>query len=192
MTVYGYCRISTGKQDISKQREILIKHGVYEGKIYEDEISSSKKVRPGFEEVLRVLEPGDELIVVELTRLARSMRELVNIAYKFKDEGIKLRSLQENIDLDTDIGMAMFTMLALMAELEKKWIQERTKRSLAIARERGKVGGRKKTDPQKLEKAVRMYESKQLTVAEIQQLTGVSKSVLYDHLKEMKNEKEGK
>lgn len=191
MTVYGYCRISTGKQDISKQREILIKHGVYEGKIYEDEVSSSKK-RPGFEEVDRVLAPGDELVVVELTRIARSMRELINIAYNFKERGVKLRSLQENIDLETDIGMAMFTMLALMAELEKKWIQERTKRSLAIARERGKVGGRKKTDPQKLEKAVRMYESKQLTVAEIQQLTGVSKSVLYDHLKELKNKEEEK
>ncbi|MFV0946297.1 recombinase family protein [Bacillus pacificus] len=176
---------------MTKQRDILLAHGVVEDKIEGDVVSSTKKERKGFEKVNRMLEEGDELVVVELTRLARSMRELVNIVHDFKERGIKLRSLQDDLDLDTANGMMMFNMLALMAEFERLWIQERTKRSLSVARARGRVGGRKKTDPGKLKKAVRMYESKQMTVREIQEITGVSKSVLYDHLKELKKKEEG-
>jgi DNA invertase Pin-like site-specific DNA recombinase len=81
-------------------------------------------------------------------------------------------------------GKAMFRMLAVLAEMERELIVERTQVGLQAARKRGRVGGRPRVDKKSLDRALKLYESKEYSVAEITELTGVSKATLYRRLKE--------
>jgi DNA invertase Pin-like site-specific DNA recombinase len=76
----------------------------------------------------------------------------------------------------------MFKMLAVIAELERDIISERTMVGLQAVRARGRKGGRPKTDEKKLNQAIKLYESKQYSLNEIRELTGVSKPTLYREL----------
>ncbi len=78
----------------------------------------------------------------------------------------------------------MFRMLAVLAEMERELIVERTQAGLQAARKRGRIGGRPRVDKKRVERALKLYESKEYSVAEITELTGVSKATLYRRLKE--------
>jgi DNA invertase Pin-like site-specific DNA recombinase len=80
----------------------------------------------------------------------------------------------------------MFRMLAVLAEMERELIVERTRAGLQAARKRGRVGGRPRVDGKAVEKALKLYASKEYSVAEITEITGVSKATLYRRLKEQK------
>jgi DNA invertase Pin-like site-specific DNA recombinase len=75
-------------------------------------------------------------------------------------------------------------MLAVLAEMERELIVERTQAGLQAARKRGLVGGRPRVDGKAVEKAVKLYDSKEYSVADITEMTGVSKATLYRRLKE--------
>jgi DNA invertase Pin-like site-specific DNA recombinase len=81
------------------------------------------------------------------------------------------------------IGNAMFRMLAVLAEMERELIVERTQAGLQAARKRGRVGGRPLVDGKAVEKALKLYDLKEYSVAEITEMTGVSKATLYRRLK---------
>ena len=82
------------------------------------------------------------------------------------------------------MGQFMFTLLCALAQLDRDIIVENTKSGIAAARARGRTGGRPKTDPKKVAKAIKMYNSKEFSVKEITEATGVSKASLYVYLKE--------
>jgi DNA invertase Pin-like site-specific DNA recombinase len=78
----------------------------------------------------------------------------------------------------------MFRMLAVLAEMERELIVERTQAGLQAARKRGRIGGRPWMDGKAVEKAPKLYNSKEYSVAEITEMTGVSKATLYRWLKD--------
>ncbi len=78
----------------------------------------------------------------------------------------------------------MFRILAVLAEMERELIVERTQAGLQAARKRGRIGGRPRVDKKSVDKALKLYDSKEYSVAEITELTGVSKATLYRRLKE--------
>ncbi len=75
-------------------------------------------------------------------------------------------------------------MLAVLAEMERELIVERTQAGLQAARKRGRVGGRPRVDKKAVERALKLYDSKDYSISEITELTGVSKATLYRRLKE--------
>jgi DNA invertase Pin-like site-specific DNA recombinase len=100
-------------------------------------------------------------------------------------QGIGLCSLQENIDTTTSSGRLVFHLFGALAEFERNLIRERTQAGLSAARARGRQGGRpKRLDPKKRELALRLYQERQHSVAELCQLMGISKSTLYNYLAE--------
>ncbi len=98
--------------------------------------------------------------------------------------GVEFVSLKDQIDTGSAIGKAMFRMLAVLAEMERELIVERTQAGLQAARKRGRFGGRPRVDKKIVEKALKLYGSKDYSVAEITELTGVSKATLYRRIKE--------
>ncbi len=78
----------------------------------------------------------------------------------------------------------ILTILGAVAEMERELIVERTQAGLQAARKRGRIGGRPRVDKKAVERALRLYESKDYSVSEITELTGVSKATLYRRLKE--------
>ncbi|PGZ92183.1 recombinase family protein [Bacillus sp. AFS029533] len=185
---YGYCRVSTKDQNIEKYINQLIPYGISEEFIYHEKITGKSKAceREQLKELMKHLRKGDTIVIESLTRLGRSTKDLIEVSEMLEGKGVQLKSIKENIDTTTLTGKAMFGMLAVKAQFERDLISERTKFGLEAAISRGKKGGRKKTDEAALKKAKKLYDAKTLTVAEICETTGVSRTVLYDYLRESK------
>ena len=83
--------------------------------------------RPDLLRLINDTQPGDRVYVLRLDRLARNLRLLLEIEAKFRDIGVPLISITENIDTSTAAGRMMFHMLGIVAEWEREAIIERTK-----------------------------------------------------------------
>ena len=109
--------------------------------------------------------------------------KLIELVEKIHQLGADIRSLKENIDTTSPMGKMVFTVMAAVAEMERDLIRERTADGLKAARARGRKGGRPAIDQEQLNLALRMYDSKSCTVAEITKATGISKATLYAYLR---------
>ena len=136
---YGYARVSTVDQDTALQDSALASARCDE--VIREKRSAVKK-RPALEELLKRLEPGDELIVYKLDRLARSLRDLIRISEHVQDVGATLRSLTEPIDVGTPMGRMVLQILGVVAEFERSLIRERCMAGQLEAFRRGKRIGR--------------------------------------------------
>lgn len=101
----------------------------------------------------------------------------------FNEKQVNLVSLKENIDTTTAAGKLLFTLISAISQFERDCIVDRTREGLAAARARGRTGGRPPVDTSLIEKAKRLYDSKEYTISEIEELTGVKRATLYRHLK---------
>lgn len=137
----GYGRVSTTDQDA--QAQVLRLEAAGCTRTFTETISSRIKDRPQLAACLDYLRPGDALVAVRLDRLARSTRELLELAQGLEQRGIDLVVLDQQIDTRTPAGRLLFTMLAAIGEFERDLIRERTMDGLARARAEGKVGGRR-------------------------------------------------
>ncbi|MFH0823114.1 MAG: recombinase family protein [Pseudomonadota bacterium] len=138
----GYARVSTNDQDLSLQVNELKAVGC--DTIFTDKVSGTKSERPGLDECLKTLRPGDTLIVWRLDGLGRSMQHLVSVVTELKSRGIGFRSLRDGaIDTTTASGELIFNIFAALAQFEAELIRERTRAGLSAARARGRNGGRK-------------------------------------------------
>lgn len=191
---FGYARVSTEDQRLDLQIEALTRAGIAESNIFQEKISGTKAKRPQWDLCRRMLRKGDTLVVWRLDRMGRSMIELATIAKEFEAEGIELRSLTENIDTTTAGGRLVFNVFAAVAQFERDIISERTKAGLAAARKvRTRRGGRKPVvTPAKLRGALAMLKDGKLTVPEVAETIGVSKSSLYRAMKEERDQADAK
>lgn len=180
MPKIGYGRVSTIDQSLDLQMDALNESGCI--KIFMEKASGKKDDRVELAKAIEYLREGDSLVVYKLDRLARSTKKLIEISELLDNRGIELISIVDNIDTKNAVGKAMFRMLAVIAELERDIISERTMAGLAAARARGRKGGRPRTDEKKLNQAIKLYDSKQHSLNEISELTGVSKPTLYREL----------
>jgi len=186
MEKVGYARVSTQEQSLDMQLDALKKAGC--DKIFTEKESGTKDDRQELKNCLQYLRKGDVLIVYKLDRLGRSTKKLLEITDQLEEDGIQFISINDKMDTTTAIGKAMFRMLAVLSEMERDLIVERTKAGLEAARARGRKGGRPKMDKKVLDKAIRLYNSKEYTVKEITDMTGVSKAKIYQALNEQKFE----
>jgi DNA invertase Pin-like site-specific DNA recombinase len=154
--------------------------------IYQDKIDGNHKNRERLEKMLEELQQGDIVIITELTKLGGSTKELLEITEKIGRRRANIVSLKENwFNTTTENGAIMFDIIEGIVQFEKDLWSERTKEGLAFAKEKGNVGGRPKKPTRDIEEAVKLYESKEHTVKEIEEMTGVSKATLYRYLKQV-------
>jgi len=135
----GYARVSTDDQDPTMQIKALEAHGCE--RIYTDHASGKDMRRPQWKKARMDLREGDTLVIWKLDRLARSVFELHKIANDFKEEGIGLRVLTENIDTQSASGRLLFSVLGAVAEMERELISERTKAAIDQKRADGFIPG---------------------------------------------------
>ena len=135
----GYARVSTEDQDPTMQIKALEAAGC--DRIYTDHASGKDMRRPQWKKCRMDLREGDTLVIWKLDRLARSVFELHKIANEFREEGIGLRVLTENIETGTASGRLLFTVLGAVAEMERELISERTKAAIDQKRADGFIPG---------------------------------------------------
>lgn len=179
----GYARVSTHEQNLALQIDALTKIGCE--KIFEDKVTGLASVRPGINEALSHLRPGDTLVVWRLDRLGRSLKHLIELVGDLEKKQIGFLSIQEQIDTTNSGGKLIFHIFGALAEFERNLIQERTKAGLAAARARGKKGGRPKTlNEKEREIAVRLYNERKNSLKEICQIMKISKTTLYSYVRQ--------
>lgn len=171
--IIGYARVSTDDQNLDAQTDALTAVGA--GKVFADKISGSKRIRPELDRMLDQLRDGDVVTVTKYDRLARSLKDLLEIVETIGKQGAGFRSLAEDIDTTTPAGRLTFHVFASIAQFERERISERTKEGLASARKRGRIGGRPSalSPAQKIE-VCRMRDQEHRAVPDIARLFKVS------------------
>ena len=174
----GYARVSTVDQELALQQDALTAAGCY--RIFTDTASGSLDSRPALSEVVDQLRPGDTLVVWRLDRLGRSIRHLIDFLAELDRRQVGFRSLTESIDTTSPGGRLVFHVFAALAEFERELIRERTNAGLAAARARGRHGGRPpRLTADQVKTARRLYDQKELTVGQIGDVLGVSRTTIY-------------
>ena len=179
--IYGYARVSTADQNLDRQKDALNKYGI--DKLFCEKISGTKKNRPELDLMLEKVGEGDTIVIESLSRLGRSVKNLAELMETFNEKGIRLISLKETIDTTSATGKLLFSILASLSQFERDVLSERTAEGLSAARARGRCGGRPKSDEKAVQRAIALYNTKQYSVTEVTDLTGISKSTLYRAIK---------
>lgn len=176
----GYARVSTDDQELLLQYDALKKAGC--SRIYEDKASGQKSQRPGLENALKALRPGDTLVVWRLDRLGRSLKHLVTIINDLNDSNVRLEILVEGIDTSTSSGRMIAGIFGSLAEYQVNLIRENTLAGLRAAKREGRIGGRKTVmTPTKIKQAKALLFSGS-PVTSVAETLGVAPNTLYRNL----------
>ena len=156
----GYARVSTMDQNPALQMDALHMAGCE--KIFTEKASGSHKDRPQLKAALEYLREGDTLVVWKLSRLARSLTQVIKTVTDINERNITLKVLTQNIDTATPEGRLFFHITAAFDEFQRELIVENTRAGLAAANKRGRRGGRPKgMDEQSIKKAEAMLKDTQ-------------------------------
>ncbi|HBV6350237.1 recombinase family protein [Klebsiella variicola] len=175
----GYARVSTGDQNLNLQKNALVRAECEQ--IFEDTASGKNARRPGLRRAIRRLKPGDSLVVWKLDRLGRSVRDLITLVSELQDRGIHFRSLTDSIDTSTPAGRFFFHVMSALAEMERELIVERTRAGLAVARELGRVGGRRRVMTEEVVERCRRMLENGATRQQIADVIGVGVKTIYKY-----------
>ncbi len=166
MTRFGYARVSSTGQSLDIQLAELARHC--------DEVRSEKQSGTTLEgrcelrSLLSVLQPGDELYVTRLDRLARSLRDLMDIADAIKEAGASLHVTQQSIETKTPAGRLFFAILGAIAAFETELRKERQAEGIAAAKAKGAYKGSNPTRTPKFDrKRIAEMRAGGMKVAEI-------------------------
>ena len=141
MRKYGYIRVSTTGQarygnSLKDQMEKLIAAGVSPDDVYVDTYTGTTIDRPELDKLLALLQPGDEVIVCKLDRLARTAADGSKLVRDLVDRGITVNILNMGKADNTPMGRLMVTILLAFAEYERDMIVERTQAGKDMARKK--------------------------------------------------------
>ncbi len=146
----AYLRVSTDGQDLNNQKLEILDYAQKNSYTVNDwieiKVSSRKSTKERLvDHLLNQLKTGDCLIVAELSRLGRSVGQIINIIDQLINKKVKVIIIKESMVINGKNDIAtktMITMFSLFAEIERDLISERTKAGLARAKAEGKLIGR--------------------------------------------------
>ena len=177
-SLLGYHRVSSASQSLDLGREALIKAGVPENRIYEEkESGKSKDNRPQLQAMIKALREGDECVVHKLDRLARNAKDLLTIVESITNAGASLNILDLGINTGTPVGKMIITVLGAVSELERSYINDRTRAGVRAYIESGGKMGPKPNE--KRDKKIRVLAKGGMSWTEIAEEVEVSKQTVY-------------
>ena len=152
MRTIAYLRVSTGCQDLGQQKLAILEYARQHRMTVDDVVEVHGSTRRASQrahvlDLIETLSPGDRLMVSELSRLGRSLGQILQIVDHLVQKGVRLVAIKEAIRLEgrqTLQTKAMLTLFGLFAEIERDLIAERTKEGLIAAKAQGKRLGRPK------------------------------------------------
>jgi DNA invertase Pin-like site-specific DNA recombinase len=182
----GYARVSSIGQNLDSQIDALKAAGCK--KIFTDKMTGSRMDRPGWDQLMEYVRPGDILVVAELSRMTRSLMHLLETAQALDRKEVNLVSLRENIDTSTATGRCFLSMMGAIHQMERELRAERAAAGRASARARGKTGGRPRTDVVKLRDAKVLYDNSGKTANEVCKVVGVGRRIFFEYLAQQRGQ----
>lgn len=183
MSKIGYIRVSTIEQETARQEELLKSYGL--DKVFEEKASGKNTERPELKKMLEYLREDDILYVESISRLSRSIRDLLSIVDTLNEKSVQLVVIKENIDTTTPQGRFVLSIFAALSELEREQILQRQKEGIAIAKAQGKYIGKqfKRIDEEVFLKSFTKWEAGDITARKFAELIGLTPNSLYRRIK---------
>lgn len=180
----AYVRVSTEEQNEARQREALEKFNI--DKWFIEKVSAKDTNRPQLQEMLQYVREGDTVYVHDFSRLARSVKDLLDICETFEKNGVVFVSNKENIDTSTPAGKLMLTVLGAIYEFERQNMLERQREGIAIAKREKRYKGRKavEIDETKFNTLLEEYQQRKISKSKLAELLNISRPTLDKLLKE--------
>ena len=180
----GYARVSTEEQDYQGQLDALRQLGCSEEHIFAEKISGSDKDgRPKLQEMIRFARSGDTIHVTKLDRLARNAKDALDIADQLQAKGAGLIVHDiGGMDLNSDVGRLVYTVLAAVAEMERKRIRERQREGIERAKAEGRHLGRQEALSEEDKQRIRELISEGTPKAQVAKQFNVSRTTIYKAL----------
>ncbi len=178
----GYARVSTEEQDYQGQVDALEKLGCTE--IFAEKISGADKDgRPELKAMIRFARKGDTVHVTKLDRLARNAKDALHIADMLQEKGAGLIIHDlGGMDITSDVGRLIYTVLAAVAEMERKRIRERQRDGIEKAKADGKHLGRYEVLSDKQKVDIKKMVKQGIPKAQIARKYEVSRTTIYKTL----------
>jgi DNA invertase Pin-like site-specific DNA recombinase len=151
MKTVAYFKTSMDRQEVREQRQAIVEFAEREGLTLSRFMEMPTSVARGkrIDQLFRQLEPGDTLIVSELSRIGRSVGQIVRTVDALIKGKVCFIAVKEGIWLDEERNsqtQAMVRMFGVLAEADRKLVSIHTREGLAAARDKGKKLGRSKLD----------------------------------------------
>lgn len=193
----AYVRVSTDEQSHASQeteiRKWLDQHGIRKVQWFVDTQSGSTVNRAAFRKLNKAIHAGkiDTVVIYKLDRLSRSLRDGVNIIGDWLDQGVRLVSVTQQMDLSGVMGRTMAALLLGLAEMEREYIRERQIHGIEQARKAGKLIGRPVGFRKKSPKRVKELRDRGLTQQEIAESLGIGRRTVIRYLQEIERQEKG-
>ena len=179
----GYARVSSKDQNLDRQLAALKKEKVF--RVFTDTVSGSSTQRPGLDGALNYVRAGDQLIVVSMDRLARSLIDLHRLVDELTERGVSVKFLKEGQTYSLDsspVAKLMLGLLGSVAEFERSIICERQAEGIAKAKARGVYKGRAKVLNEEQIAQAREWVGAGIPKAEVARRFGIGRTTLYKYL----------
>lgn len=191
--VFGYIRVSTAKQETENQKYEILQWADTRKLPITEWVEETISSRKGYKErqlgsLLERLQTGDTLIVSEISRLGRSLTEVMTILHTLMETGCRVYTCKEHFELDDSINSKVLAFaFSLAAEIERQMISSRTREALSRLKSEGKTLGRPKgsLSASKLDgrdAEIRDMLAKGVSKASAARMLGVSRGTLYGWL----------
>lgn len=174
----GYARTSTMDQvaGFDAQKRELERLGAE--RVFAEQLSAKDADRPELQKLLGFVRQGDVVIVTKLDRLARSLKDVLEIAAQIETQGATLRIADMGLDTSTPTGKLMVGVLGSVAEFERNIMLERQRAGIAKAKGEGKYKGRAPTARAKADD-IRRLAREGMNKIEIARTLDVSRASVY-------------
>ena len=179
----AYVRVSSIDQNPDRQLE-----GLRVERTFMDKASGKDTARPQLAELLLYARSGDTVVIHSMDRLARNLDDLRRIVKALTDKGAKVEFIKEGLTFtgdDSPLAHLLLSVMGAFAEFERNLIRERQLEGIAIAKQRGKYKGRKKSLSDAAVAELRQRLQSGITKAQAAREFGISRETLYQYLREL-------
>lgn len=196
---FGYIRVSCKTQNEARQKDALLEEGVFERDIFIDKQSGKDFSRPAYQQMIQSLQPGDEVIILDLDRLGRSYSEMAKEwSYITEEKECDIRVInypllstaQEEKTLDKRfIAKLTFEILSYVAEKEREEIKRRQREGIESAKAKGVKFGRSRIPkPDNFDEIYQRVLKREITNRQAMEELGLKVNTYYAFVKEYATE----
>lgn len=181
----AYARVSSQDQNLERQLEMF--NSIKPDRIFTDKASGKNMDRPGFQNMLSYVRDGDHLYVASMDRLARNLKDLLEISELLQNKGVAIHFLKENLSLipsgdQSPISKLLLSMMGAVAEFERSLIRERQAEGIAIAKTRGVYKGRPPVSPELISQAQEKI-AMGVPISRVAKNLKIGRTTIYKYLK---------
>lgn len=177
----AYVRVSTVDQNEARQVDALEKFEIE--RWFKEKVSGKNTNREQLRLMLDFVREGDEVYVMDFSRLSRSVGDLLHIVETLDNKDVKLVSLKESLDTSTATGKLMLTVIGAIAEFERQNILERQREGIAIAKREGKYKGRRAKELENFDMVYESWKKGEITAVKAAQLLEINRGTFYQRVK---------